>query len=126
MRDIDNFFLQKEEPAKSCLLALRHLILNYRSDITETWKYNMPFYNIKKSNGAEKRFCYLWVNNKTRLPYIGVVDGNLLEHPDLISEKRSRMKILLIDPNQDLPIEKIKQILEMAIALIDKKLPEAL
>jgi len=121
MRDIDDFFLQLQEPSKSCLLALRHLILNLRSDITETWKYRMPFYNIKKGKGLEKRFCYLWVNNKTRLPYIGVVDGNLLEHPDLISEKRSRMKILLIDPNQDLPVESITQVLGMAIALIDEK-----
>ena len=27
LRDIDHFYLQKEEPVKSCLIALREIIL---------------------------------------------------------------------------------------------------
>lgn len=49
------------------------------------------------------------------------VDGNLIEHPDLLKEKRARMKILLFDPTKDLPIAKIKQILEMALKLRQEK-----
>ncbi|HMI62706.1 MAG TPA: hypothetical protein VK518_17435 [Puia sp.] len=38
-------------------------------------------------------------------------------HPDLIIEKRSRMKIMLFDPNKDLPAATIKTILKQAIHL---------
>lgn len=115
MREIDNYFIQKEEPIRSCLLALRQLILCLDADITELWKFNMPFYYYKTVSGADKRFCYLWVNKKTQQPYIGVVDAKNIIHPDLIAEKRSRMKIMLIDPNEDLPVEKIILILNMAM-----------
>ncbi|HEY2581663.1 MAG TPA: DUF1801 domain-containing protein [Mucilaginibacter sp.] len=54
LREIDNFFLQKHEPLKSCLLFLRGFILDYDKNITEAWKYKMPFYCY---NG--KMFCYL-------------------------------------------------------------------
>jgi len=114
MREIDNYFIEKEEPIRSCLVALRHTILHLNPDITEMWKYKMPFYFYKTENGSQKRFCYLWVNNKKE-PYIGVVDAKHIIHPDLIAEKRSRMKIILIDPNQDLPVEKIVLILNLAM-----------
>ncbi len=110
LRDIDNWFLNQNEPTKSCLLFLRELILNYDKNITEAWKYRMPFYCY---NG--KMFCYLWVNKKTHQPYIGVVEGRKLDHPLLIIEKRSRMKILPLDAKQDLPMDIISEIMELAL-----------
>ena len=62
-------------------------------------------------------FCYLWVHKKNGLPYIGFVEGKRLAHSELIIEKRSRMKILLIDPATDLPIPKIDALLDAAIGL---------
>ena len=112
MRDIDNYFLKKEEPVKSCLLFLRDFILAYDENITEGWRYQMPFYFYK-----EKRFCYLWVEKKQQLPYIGIVDGKLLNHPGLIQEGRSRMKILLIDPRKDVPLKTVRQILDASLKL---------
>jgi hypothetical protein len=110
MSEIDNYFLSREEPVKSCLLYLRQFILKQNTDITEVWRYRMPFYCYK-----EKRFCYLWVHKKLHQPYIGIVEGKKVNHPDLITENRSRMKILLIDPQQDIPIKKITAILAEAI-----------
>jgi hypothetical protein len=112
MRDIDNYFLQKEEPAKSCLLFLREFILNYDANITEAWKYRMPFYCYKG-----KMFCYLWTRKDTGQPYIGFVDGKLMEHPDLIIERRSRMKIMLVDPLRDVPVDIINSVLNRAIMI---------
>jgi len=43
LREIDNFYLQKAEPVKSCLLFLRNYILHHDKNITEAWKYKMPF-----------------------------------------------------------------------------------
>jgi hypothetical protein len=86
---VDNYFLQKEEPTRSCLQFLRSHIVKQNKNITETWKYGMPFYCFK-----DKMFCYLWVHKKYLRPYIGFVEGRQLHHPDLLQEKRARMKIL--------------------------------
>ena len=103
--------MNKPEPARSCLLALRHLVLAFDPQIQEDWQYKMPFYKL-----GNKRLCYLWEEKKTGTPYLGIVDGFLLEHPLLLAEKRSRMKILLIRPEEDLPLDTIREILEMAMA----------
>ena len=116
LSDLDNFYLRKDEPEKSCLLALNDIILKHNSEITAEWKYKLPFFYF---NG--KMLCYLWIHKKYNNPYIGFVDGNLIEHDDLLQEKRARMKILLVDKNEDLPIEKIKFILDKAIKIHKSK-----
>ena len=68
MREIDEYFLQNEEPIKSCLDSLRHLILHQNTNIVEVWRYRMPFYCHKSEDGSETRFCYLWVDKKRKLP----------------------------------------------------------
>jgi len=108
--EIDNFYLQKEEPIKGCLIALREIILSQDTEIKNVWKYGMPFFCYKG-----KMFCYLWVHKKHNKPYLGIVEGNRFEHPKLIIEQRSRMKIMLFEPNEDLPIDTIQEILTKAI-----------
>jgi hypothetical protein len=112
LRATDNFYIQKEKPVKSCLLALRHIILSQDKEVSATWKYGMPFFCYKG-----KMFCYLWVHKKLQLPYLGIVEGKKIDHPGLIIEKRSRMKIMLFDPCEDLPVEIINSILQQAIKL---------
>jgi Domain of unknown function (DU1801) len=112
LRPIDNYFLRQVEPVKSCLQFLREHILKQDENITETWKYGMPFYCYNK-----KMFCYLWTHKKYRQPYIGIVEGWQIDHPDLIMEKRSRMKIFLLDPAKNIPIKKINSILKEVIGL---------
>jgi hypothetical protein len=115
MNDIDDFYLGQEEPNKSCLLALRDIILEVNEHISPAWKYGMPFFTYKG-----KMFVYLWVRKNTMIPYIGIVEGKKIEHPSLIAEKRSRMKIMLIDPNKDLPLKTIRSILGEAMKLYQK------
>ena len=112
LREIDNFYLQKDEPVKGCLLFLRNHILNYDKDITEAWKYGMPFFCYKG-----KMLCYLWVHKKNGMPYLGIVKGKQIEHPDLMIEDRAKMKIMLFEPEKDIPMETIAAVLKMAIAL---------
>ncbi|MET3128161.1 hypothetical protein ABID42_003280 [Arcicella rosea] len=106
MKEVDNFYLKQEEPTRSCLMALSEIILSQDKDITHVLKYGMPFFCYKG-----KMFCYLWIHKKYQKPYIGIVEGKSIDHPDLIIEKRSRMKIMLFDPNKDLPLETIEMIL---------------
>ncbi|HRF75635.1 MAG TPA: DUF1801 domain-containing protein, partial [Chitinophagales bacterium] len=110
------FFLSLPQPTQSTFLALSNIILNHHPSITPEWKYSMPFFYY---NG--KMLCYLWTNKKTRQPYIGFADGNKMDFPELIQEKRSRMKIFMIDAEKDLPVKKITLLLKMAIEILEKK-----
>lgn len=110
--DLQHWYLTKQEPVKSCLLALRSLILNQDSNLTETWKYKMPCFCFK-----QKQFCYLWIDKKTHEPYILMVDGKLLKHPALEQGGRLRMKIFRVNTTKDLPVKTIKQILKEGLVL---------
>ncbi len=112
MRALDNFYLQQDEPVKGTLLALREIILQQDKDVTNAWKYGMPFFCYKG-----KTFCYLWFHKKYKQPYIGIVEGKRFDEPFLIQEDRSRMKIMLFDPNKDLPLKSIENILQKSINL---------
>jgi Domain of unknown function (DU1801) len=112
LNDLHNFYLNTSEPNKSCLLALRSIILAQDSNLSETQKYGMPCFCYKK-----KMFCYLWTDKKTNEPYILMVEGNHLDHPELEKGKRLRMKILRVNPNKDLPLKTIETILQKALDL---------
>ncbi|WP_067149752.1 DUF1801 domain-containing protein [Pseudotamlana agarivorans] len=107
-----NFFLNQNEPNKACLIAMRDIVLNFDKDITETTKYGMPCYCYRG-----KMFCYIWTDKKTSEPYYLVVEGKRIDHPELETGSRSRMKILRINPNKDLPINTIKDIMTIALDL---------
>ncbi len=112
MKQLDDFYLNQEEPIKGTLLALKEIILKEDADITNVLKYGMPFFCYKG-----KMFCYLWIHKKLKQPYIGIVEGKHFEESFLIQEDRSRMKIMLFDANTDLPLERIEAVIEKAINL---------
>lgn len=111
LNPLDRYFEEKEEPLKGCLQYLRQLLKGHEG-ITEHWKYGLPFYYYKG-----KMFCYFWFHKKFNQPYIGLVDGNKMEHEDLLQEKRAKMKILLVNHQEDIPKQKIESILMQAFAL---------
>ncbi len=110
LRAVDQYYMKQEEPNRSCLMALRDHILSLNDLLTEDLKYGMPFICYKG-----KMFCYFWKDKKNNEPYIGIVEGNRLDHPMLEKGKRSRMKILRINPTEDLPLDLISEILTEAM-----------
>ena len=112
IREIDRYYDDNDEPAQSCLLALRSIILEQDEEVAETRKWGMPCFTFRK-----KMFCFLWVDKLTEEPYILMVEGDKLDHPKLEKGNRTRMKILPIDPNRDLPVEIIHSILNDALDL---------
>ena len=112
MQKLTDFYLNHNEPVKGCLLALREIILKQDPEISTEMKYGMPFFCYKG-----KMFCYLWVHKKYQQPYLGMVEGNHLNHPNLLIEKRSRMKIMLFNSDEDLPIKAIEHIVQEALNL---------
>ncbi|MGJ1434986.1 MULTISPECIES: DUF1801 domain-containing protein [Sphingobacterium] len=112
MQEIQHFYLNQKEPNKSCLLALRHIILQQDTDVIETIKYGMPCFCYRK-----KAFCYLWTDKRTTFPYLLMVEGKHLDQVQLEAGQRLRMKTLPIDPQEDLPIDTIESILTAALNL---------
>ena len=117
---LDSFYLTKPVAIKSCLLALRTIILSYDKNIIETVKYGMPCFCYGK-----KQFCYLWIDKKTSDPYILFVEVRHINHPKLEAGTRARMKILRVNPNKDLPLRTIQSILKLAVSLYQNGLVKA-
>jgi hypothetical protein len=115
VNELHSYYLKKSEPNKSCLLALRSIILEQDKQITETQKYGMPCFCYKK-----RAFCYLWTDKKTDEPYLLMVEGKYMDHPKLEGGDRKRMKIFRVNPNKDLPVKTIESILQKALALYKK------
>lgn len=113
--DLDNYYLDLEEPQKSTLQALRSIILGFDNHISETQKYGMPCFLYKKNI-----LCYLWIDKKTREPYILMTEGKYLDNPELEQGDRARMKILRINPDADIQIETVKSVLADAIDIYTK------
>ena len=112
LKEHDNYFLKQEEPYKSCLLVLRDIILEMDENITPEWKYGLPFFYYKK-----KMFCYFWKNKKTKEPYIGIARGSEMDHPALEAGYRKKMKILRINPAEDIDVKTVQEILRQAMHL---------
>lgn len=112
MHPIAAYYASQPEPVQGCLLALRAHILAQAGagEISEAWSYGMPFFQYRG-----RRLCYLWTQKSDGQPYVGFVDGTLLDHPDLVSAGRKRMKILLVDPQADLPVATLHTLLRQAI-----------
>lgn len=113
---LTEFYLNQEEPNKSCYLALRDLILAIDKNITPEWKYKLPFFYYKG-----KMLCFLWKDKNTYEPYIGFMKGSLIEHPMLEQGERKLAKILRINPLKDLPKNEIEVIVKMSIPFIKHK-----
>ena len=112
MTDKADFYLNQQEPNKSCLLAMRKLVLNVDKEVEETRKYGLPCFCFRG-----KAFCYLWLDKKTKEPYFLMAEGKRLDHPELEAGDRKRMKVLRVNPTEDLPIDTIHSVLNAALDL---------
>lgn len=112
IKETDNFYLNLEEPNYSCMLALRSIILQQDDQVKETQKWGMPCFCYKN-----RMFCFLSIDKKTKEPYILVVEGRLINHPMLEIGTRTRMKVFKVNPNEDLPLSEIVEILNVALDL---------
>ena len=112
INELEGFYLNKEEPVRGCLLAMRTFILNYNPEMSESWTHRMPMFRYRG-----KLFCYLWVDKKTHLPYIGIYKGIDIDHPKLDLGNRNKMKIMTIEPASDIPQKDLQDIFELALPL---------
>lgn len=112
IENLQNYYLNKEEPNQSCLITLKNFILEQDENITENFKWGLPCFLYKN-----KMFCFLSIDKKTSEPYLLFVEGRNLEHPKLETGDRKRMKIFRVNPNADLPIKTIGLLIKDALDL---------
>lgn len=111
MTPIDEYYNRLEEPMQGLMLAIKTSILSIDQRLNLQWKYQMPFFCV-----YNKMFCYSRVDKKTGELYISFADGYRLENPLLQSDGRKRFKLLYINPNEDLPIDDIRAIVNSALS----------
>ena len=107
------FYKEQEAPIRSCLEALRDIILSCNPQIKDVRKYGMPGFSLDN-----KMICYLWTDKKTKEPYVLWVMGKQLDHPLLEAGDRARMKILRINVEEDLPIRIVEELVRASIDLL--------
>ncbi len=107
-----SFYNKRQEPNRSCFFALREIILRHSPEITEHLKYGTAYFYYKK-----KPLCYFWKDKTTEIPYIGFSRGSDIEHPLLYKGNRKKMKLYYISATEDIPINKIQELLNLFIAL---------
>lgn len=108
----ESWYLKHEEPNRSCFLAMREIVRKSDSEVEETIKYGSPCFVFRG-----RAFCYLWKDKKTSVPYFLLVEGKHLSNPALEAGDRKRMKVLRVDPDQDLEVTTITSVLQEALDL---------
>jgi hypothetical protein len=108
MNPIQEYLYRIDEPERSTLLFLRKKILESDPEhITETLSFGLPFFKYKK-----KMLCYLYYSKKYKQHYVSFYHGDKIDHPLLLQEGRKKFKILLINMEEDLPVELILSLIE--------------
>jgi len=108
---IEEYYLSQDEPLKSILLYIRgHLLQD--EDMTESWKYGLPFFDYRK-----KYFCYFHQEKKTGIPYLAFTQGKHIKHAALVKGDRKQISVLHFYPEEDFPIKLLDEILELAKAV---------
>lgn len=112
MKETEQYYLRQEEPNRSCLQALRTIILKLDDHVSESLKWGTPCFSYKN-----RMFCFIALTKEPKTPYLLVVEGIRIDHQLLEIGSRKRMKTLNIDANADLPINTIMEILQEALNL---------
>lgn len=113
MSPLEEWYYKQPEPARSILLFLRKEILNSDPSITETFSFSLPFFKYKK-----KMLLYFNYHRKHKKYYVSFDRAAELDFPELLREGRKRFQILLLDENEDVPVDLIFSVLKQTKPLI--------
>lgn len=107
LNPLENYFLKQPEPHQGCMLYLRKWLIN--QDFEEHYKYMTAMYYFKG-----KPFCYMSVRTKDSQLYLGFWKGHEMKHPQLKKEGRKLISAFYIDPEKDLPVKTLSEIVTKA------------
>ena len=114
-KTLEYYYLSKPEPYQSCLLALRDIILNINPNIQHEHKFQIPFFTYKG-----KKLGYLWLNRKKLM--LGFCLDKSLQPLIPGVQSKDKYESIEVNPNEDIPVDSVRQKLAYYIAIIDKGL----
>ena len=114
-KTLEYYYLSKPEPYQSCLLALKDIILTTNLGIQHERKFQIPFFTYKG-----KKMGYLWLNRKKLMLGFCLDKSLQLITPGI--QPKDKYESIAINPNEDIPVDIIRQKLTYYIAVIDKSL----
>ena len=102
---------QANENLYASLCSMRDIVLAMDDEITETIKWNVPYYSYKGHLG------YLSVMNK-KTPYFSFAHGAFLDDIEgiLTGQHKKIVRYFEVDPTADIDIDKFQRILEVALS----------
>ncbi len=114
-KTLEYYYLSKPEPYQSCLLALRDIILDTNLAICHERKFQIPFFTYKG-----KKLGYLWLNRKKLM--LGFCLDKSLQPTTPGTEPKDKYESIEINPNEDIPVDIIRDKLTHYIGIIDNSL----
>jgi len=112
MTPLETYYLNKPEPYRSCLLALKNIIMQTNPGVVHERKFQIPFFTYKS-----KKLGYLWLNRK-KLMLGFCLDKSLQETIGGVKPK-DKYESMQIDANADIPIDIILEKLRYYLNRID-------
>jgi len=109
---LESFYLNKPEPYRSCLLALKDIILAASPGILHERKFQIPFFTYKG-----KKLGYLWLDRKK--VKLGLCLDKSLQETVAGVKPKDKYESMQIDPNADIPIDIILEKLRAYLDRID-------
>ncbi|MFD2873761.1 DUF1801 domain-containing protein [Mucilaginibacter ximonensis] len=113
IKTLEGYYLSKPEPYQSCMLALRDIVLNANPHIEHIRKFQIPFFTYR-----DKKLGYMWLDKKTlKLGFCW--DKSLQPIIDGVRPK-DKYESMIINPNEDIPIDIVLGKLNYYLTLIDE------
>lgn len=110
MNLLDEYFLNLPPANQSTMLVVRDFLLAAPYHLVEKYKWRTPVYHH-----ADRYVCYLYHEKKKHRSYLAFVNAQTFEHELLRAEGRKMMRFIVLNPEEDVPLEAIREVLAQAV-----------
>ncbi len=110
MNLLDEYFLNLPPAHQSTMLVVREFLLAEPYRLVEKYKWRTPVYHH-----GDRYVCYVYHEKKKRRSYLAFVNAQAFEHELLRAEGREMMRFIILDPDADVPLEAIAEVLAQAL-----------
>ena len=117
MNPTEQYFLSQKEPYQSIMLYVRSVIFKALPEVSEKYKYKIPFYYHNK-----KPLCYLNILKNTNYVDVAFVQGSFLEERFLIlkdDNNRKQVRSIQVKSLEDFDELLFIELLRTAAHLLD-------
>ena len=108
MSPLEDYFEALPEDYREVMLVVRDYLRAAPYGFEEKYKWDTPTYYA-----GGRYVCYLYYRPKARRAYLGFGRAAGIAHPLLLAEGRAQIRILVLDPGEDVPLRAIGEVLAL-------------